>query len=107
MDNLESVYDEKITPLVKQIIEICKEVKMPMFMEFQYGNDDFCKSYLKSGHPVFVHLDAISQCKEKTGINIDKYMMWCSEGAYKNGHSSIYLKLAGVPEISKRAMEEK
>jgi hypothetical protein len=35
MKNNEQVYDEQIAPLMKQIIEICKREKMPMFADFQ------------------------------------------------------------------------
>ncbi|HEF0076123.1 TPA: hypothetical protein R8G76_001379 [Citrobacter youngae] len=36
--NLESVYDEKISPLMTQIIAICKEHNMPMVASFAYEN---------------------------------------------------------------------
>ena len=35
---LEDVYDEKISPLMTQIIAICKEYDMPMVCKFQYCN---------------------------------------------------------------------
>lgn len=36
----EKVYDEKISPLMKQIIAICKEHKIPMIATFIYENDE-------------------------------------------------------------------
>lgn len=36
--NLESVYDEQISPLMKQIIEICNQHKMPMICSFAFEN---------------------------------------------------------------------
>ncbi|EBS1343670.1 hypothetical protein LJS90_001092 [Salmonella enterica] len=36
--NLESVYDERINPLMQQIIAICKEHNMPMVASFAYEN---------------------------------------------------------------------
>ena len=36
--NLESVYDEKISPLMQQIIDICKAHSMPMIASFAYEN---------------------------------------------------------------------
>jgi len=36
----EKVYDEKLSPLMKQIIEICKEHKIPMLAVFVYENDE-------------------------------------------------------------------
>lgn len=38
--NLESVYDEKISPLMQQIIDICKEHSMPMVASFAYENSE-------------------------------------------------------------------
>lgn len=38
--NLESVYDEKISPLMRQIIDICKEHNMPMIASFAYENSE-------------------------------------------------------------------
>lgn len=37
--NLESVYDEQISPLMKQIIAICQQHQMPMICSFAYDND--------------------------------------------------------------------
>ncbi len=34
----EEVYDEKISPLMQQIIEICKKHKIPMMASFTYIN---------------------------------------------------------------------
>ena len=46
----ESVYDEQIAPLMTQIIETCKEHKIPMFASFQYskvpGDAMFCTTAL-------------------------------------------------------------
>lgn len=47
----EDIYDTKIAPLMTQIIEVCKEHKIPMLATFNYactdehsdgGNDRFC-----------------------------------------------------------------
>lgn len=39
MSNREAVYDEKISPLMTQIIAICKEHDIPMVASFQYNDD--------------------------------------------------------------------
>jgi hypothetical protein len=36
--NLENVYDEQISPLMTQIIDICKENNLPMIASFAYEN---------------------------------------------------------------------
>jgi hypothetical protein len=101
MENLEKVYDEQISPLMKQIIDICKENKMPMFAEFQYGDTDFCKTRLCGedwpGHFLFNHLEVLTQCMQEGGINIDKYMFWVMRHAKKQGHSSMILSQLDIP----------
>lgn len=37
--DLESVYDNEISPLMKQIIEICNKHQMPMLCSFAFHND--------------------------------------------------------------------
>lgn len=101
MENREQVYDELISPLMTQIIAICKEHQLPMFAEFQYSDTDFCKTaiILPGGHPVLQHYNALSQCKAgDEGINVDKYLIWLMRGAKERGHCSIYLHMLGVPE---------
>lgn len=41
IDN-ETVYDEQISPLMAQIIKICKDNKIPMFATFCYQQDNLC-----------------------------------------------------------------
>ncbi|HDL8465947.1 TPA: hypothetical protein PXR61_001985 [Yersinia enterocolitica] len=36
--DLESVYDERISPLMRQIIDICNENQMPMICSFAFEN---------------------------------------------------------------------
>lgn len=38
--DLEHVYDEQISPLMKQIIEICKANKLPMIASFAFKNSE-------------------------------------------------------------------
>ena len=38
--DLEAVYDEEISPLMKKIIEICKQHEMPMVASFCYRTDE-------------------------------------------------------------------
>jgi hypothetical protein len=50
----EAVYDEKIAPLMSQIIAICKEHEIPMVATFQYATFDeggpaYCTTTLPNG----------------------------------------------------------
>lgn len=97
MEDKEAIYDDQIAPLMTQLIEICRREGVPMFASFQYGDAGFCTSALSTGHCVFNHYMALAQCSEHGGVNVDKYMNWVAKDARKNGHSSIYLKMSGVP----------
>lgn len=92
MNNKEKIYDKEIFPLMEKIIDICKEHKMPFFTSFQYSDDGFCTAGGRLGeHVVFDYYEAIRQCIENEGINIDRFMFWVMRGAKKKGHSSIIL----------------
>jgi hypothetical protein len=93
----EAIYDEQIAPLMTQLLEICQREGVPMIASFQYSEDGFCTSALSTGHCVFTHYTALAQCAEDDGVNVDKYMNWVAKDARKNGHSSMYLKMAGIP----------
>jgi hypothetical protein len=42
----EAIYDERIDPLMKQIISICKEHGIPMAATFEYAPEDFCTTLI-------------------------------------------------------------
>lgn len=57
--DLEAVYDEKIRPLMEQIIAVCEEHRIPLLCSFQYGvhdvgtddeGRDLCTTYSANGH---------------------------------------------------------
>lgn len=97
MEDKETIYDEQIAPLMTQLLEVCQREGIPMFASFQYSDEGFCTSALSTGHCVFAHHRALAQCAEPGGVNVDKYMNWVAKDARKNGHSSMYLKMSGIP----------
>lgn len=98
MNDKEKIYDEEIFPLMEKIIGICKKHKIPFFASFQYAGDSFCSSKSRFGeHIVFDYYDAIKQCIEDKGVNVDKLMFWIMREAKKKGHSSIILSQLDVP----------
>ena len=42
----EAIYDEQISPLMAQIIAICKEHHIPMAATFEYAPEDYCSTIL-------------------------------------------------------------
>lgn len=90
----EKIYDEQISPLMKQIIEICKTNEIPVFAEFQFGSNDFVKTNISTnGHFLFQFLEACTQCAmDNNGMNVDKLIGWMMK--HKNT-SSTYLHILG------------
>lgn len=97
MEDKEAIYDEHVAPLMTQLLEVCQREGIPMFASFQYSEDGFCTSALSTGHCVFEHYRALAQCAAHGGVNVDKYMNWVAKDARKNGHSSMYLMMSGIP----------
>jgi hypothetical protein len=116
----EKIYDEQISPLIQQIIEICKEHKIPMFTNFgfapvpqvedeegRYPADSCVSSLLGEGydhHWVYEHFNVLHQCRGEDGVNVDKYFMWLEKQVKEQGaHGSIYLAQLGIkPETGER-----
>lgn len=106
MDNLEAIYDEQISPLMKQIIAICKEHKIPMFATFEYADGQLCTSAQReTGHPVFNHLFKITECARPEGIHVDDYFFWLMRENQGKPHSSLCLSQLGLP-VDGRSAEE-
>lgn len=70
--DLESVYDEQISPLMKQIIDICKEHNLPMIASFAFENCEergpgCCTTHLSfKERPIKEFAEAMSIIKGKT-----------------------------------------
>lgn len=116
----EKIYDEQISHLIQQVIEICKKNKIPMFANFgfdpvpkvedeegRYPADSCVSSLLGEGynhHWVYEHFNVLHQCRCETGVNVDKYFMWLEKQVKEHGgHGSIYLSQLGIsPETGKK-----
>ena len=97
MENKESVYDNRLSPLMTEIIRICQEEQIPFFASFEFADNSFCTSDHDVGHSVMKHYRAMAQCAEPGGVNVDKYMFWVAKQARTEGHSSLVLSQMGVP----------
>lgn len=104
MEDKEHIYDEHISPIMKQLVAICQAHGIPMFAKFQFHDAAFCTTVLHDGaHPLLHHLQALGQCASGGGVNIDKYLNWVAKKARTEGHGSTYLLLAGVPVLPTEA----
>jgi hypothetical protein len=97
MENKEIIYDEKIAPLMAQIIEICKQNEIPMFADFQYSDSDFCTTCIYpdiEGRNVTIMLyNILSKCRNSEGVNIDQFIF--TVGKTYGNTSSIALRNIG------------
>lgn len=106
MEDKEHLYDEHISPIMKQLVAACQEHGIPMFAKFQFQNEAFCTTVLRQdGHELLAHLQVLGQCARGGGVNIDKYLNWVAKKARTEGHGSTYLMLAGVPVLPTEAPE--
>jgi Zn-finger domain-containing protein len=76
MKNKEKIYDEQISPLLREAAELCQKNDIPFFSEAQFSKTGFCQSTNIMKKNVFKTYNAISQCKQEDTINIDKFLMW-------------------------------
>ncbi len=104
----EKIYDDEISPIVKQLIAKCREHKMPLFFECEWNSGEFCKTKIApkdwSPHAVFETFEAISQCIQSGGVNFDKYMFWVVKQVKEaGGHGSLFLSQLGYsPETGEK-----
>ena len=128
----EKIYDEQISPLLKQVIEICKEHKIPMIANFGFDpvpelskedqdlvdDGDICMPADSSHtcllgeeydyHWVYEHMNVLHQCRTyNKSVNIDKYFFWLiKEIEKRGGHSSLFLNKMGVSVSTGKVVEE-
>ena len=96
--DLEAVYDQKIAPLMNQLLAICQEHHIPMLATFEYAEGAFATSFMENeGHPVFQHLKALLGCAMPEGINVDKFVLGMLKHYQGQPHSSLVLKQLGLP----------
>jgi len=89
----EIIYDEKISPLVKQIIEICKENEINCFMDISIGDTDveFCETCLNHNKSMkYSLLKYLSHSAQKGWVNLDNFLLKIYK-EYPNNESSCYM----------------
>lgn len=85
----EIFYDEKLSPLLKQVSKLCKEANLPFFAQVEFVPDGFgFESYSGENNIAFrlLYYAALSEG------NIDKLILSIIMGGKKFGHNSIFLK---------------
>jgi len=89
--NKEDVYDQKIAPLMTQIIDICKEHQIPMFATYEYASGDFCDTILPDetgkNSITFQMIYWAAHCRG----NADRLIATMLKHAEEHGHNSAFL----------------
>lgn len=99
MIDREKEYDEEIAPKLFELMKRSKELGMPIFAMVQFKDEDHGRTLdiPEGAHPILRYVNALAQCANGPGVNIDKFMFWVERGARKEGHSSVVLSLLKVP----------
>lgn len=74
----EKIYDEQISPLMTQIIKICKENDIGMFASVEISDSlsEDCLTKINPNKSMRIDmLHILSRCGEEDSVNIDKFLM--------------------------------
>ncbi len=91
----EQIYDEKIAPVLMDLMKLCNANGMPFVAQVEYEPGEFCSSAeLPQGRSLPMDLMYVAgRCRG----NVDSLIGWIVNYAKEHGHSSVYLKMLGVP----------
>lgn len=86
----EKIYDEKILPLMSQIIAICKEHQIAMHATFSFGDKNYCTTHLPDVNDPTMRMMRYTAFSHG---NADTLISSLMKDGKKYGHSSGYLKI--------------
>lgn len=73
----EDIYDEQISPLMKQIVKICKKNDISMVADFRLDGKCSCFTRLPFDKSILMKMyDAVHRCGEGNSFHIDMFLMW-------------------------------
>jgi len=100
MHKREKIYDDKISPLMAEIIQICKEHEIPMHCDFSISEkqNEFCNSTMDFGLYRYKLMYVFAKCFEEDGFNFDKFVINLNKIGGKNESSCMLDKLLGNGE---------
>lgn len=103
MPTKEEAYDEKIAPLMTQLIEVCQKNQIQMHASFVLSEETYCNTHLLNDEiePVALRLMRYAAA---TRANFDEFMFAVMRWSEEAGHSSAVLTQLGInPEpVSKQ-----
>ncbi len=73
--NQEQIYDKEISPLMVQIIEICKKNNITMYADFRL-KEIGCKTLLRFDDSMIMKIYEIAgQCQDDLSFQLDKFLL--------------------------------
>lgn len=89
----EAIYDEKISPLMKEIIELCKKYEMPLVAQFQIANTEdkgpfFCTTTLP--------FDGCDQIQQLVEMVRPKQPVVLAETTYTTPEGATHVKIRRI-----------
>lgn len=97
----EEFLDKEINPVLAELMQRCHDRGMSFIAVVDYnglGHTSRTYGSVADSPPIFKWLDALAQCGEERGFNVDKFMFAVMREAEKTGHSSVVLTMLKVPE---------
>jgi hypothetical protein len=89
----DQIYDEQISPLMRQIIEICKTNNISMHASFELTpNEGYCTTHLPLDPTPSFTMSLLGLVPRVRG-NFDVLMNAVLKHAREKGHSSIYITM--------------
>lgn len=93
----EKYYDEVIALKLKEVMELCQANGLSIVAVVEYAPESVGRNFASPpGQPLSIGMKMVDWAAQCHG-NVDKFMIAASNHARQHGHSSIYLKQAGVP----------
>lgn len=95
----EQIYDEKIEPLMAQIIAVCKENNINTHATFFLDEDMMCTTHLKlEGDPLTLELLYLAAaCRNNIDLLFFTLKRYVNEGRFTDGGSIILNLLGSLP----------
>ena len=95
-EDREKIYDEEVAPVLAALVKRCGELGFSMVARVEWMPGE-------SGRTEFLALDAsvgqkMTHWAAQADGNVDSLLLAVERHARKTGHSSLYLKVLGVPE---------
>lgn len=93
--NAQALYEDKIAPLVRELVEQCRKAGLPMFAMFQDGPESFRTTAINGDLAMGEKFRLLRMVHG--AWNTDDLIRQLVQEGHEKGHQSLFLKALGVP----------